>query len=408
MGLAGLEIRSDVFPTVPTVSAPYIASVRTDDPNWLKGADDAAMWDIDLVFVDAVQKTGIFETAEPRPVILSSHMEHAPDGPEILATARAAFRAIAPDWAERVICKYAPHNVADFASAANLLNARSKLGPAHILLPQGQRWAWLRPILGLRSNFLNYIGLGMASGEGPDALPPWDLRDWLPHLGLTRGSRFDALFGDPAEHSQGDIYHRHAAERVGLNVGYVRVTVSTEELDAALGLARQLGVFNISVTSPLKIHAAEAVINDAPEAVNTFVWRNHGWFGWDTDEAGMRACLQELEARGIAPGKIAIIGGRGVKPALLRAIQASDWTLAFQARTRQGWTSAPQEVTLIVNAAGDRDAAYLGPPKAEAWLDLHYIDVREPEDVEVHLNGDTFFIAQAEAQRLLWGYPVQK
>ncbi len=411
LGMAGLEIRSDIFDAVPKTTVPFIASLRHDDPSWLKSAGDAAMWDIDLAYINQVTASGVLDVMPPRPLILSSHMNHSPKGVAILADARNTFREEFPKWAEKVIIKYAPHNVTSFGEIATLLNQRGKLGLGgpHILLPQGRRWAWLRPILGLRSNFLNYVGLGVSTNRGDvQTLPPWDLRDWLPHLGLNRGSRFDALIGDPADHSQGDIYHRRAAERVGLNVGYIRVQVDVDELEHALALLKQLGLFNLSVTSPLKIHAAEVVDNDAPKAINTLTWRGNSWHGWDTDSAGMRAALQRLEERGIAPGTIAIIGRGGVSPALVRVIVESGWTLAFHAGARQGWTSAPHSVDLVVNAAGDRDVVYQGPPESVAWLDLHYVDVREPPEVRVHLNGDTFFVAQADAQRHIWGYPFAK
>ena len=53
-------------------------------------------------------------------------------------------------------------------------------------------------------------------------------------------------------------------------------------------------------------------------------------------------------------------------------------------------------------AAGDADNVYVGSPEREAWVDLHYTGVRRAPGWPTHLIGDTFFEAQAHAQRAFW------
>lgn len=123
----------------------------------------------------------------------------------------------------------------------------------------------------------------------------------------------------------------------------------------------------------------------------------------DTDAMGLRATLTHIQQLGITPGTVAMIGHGGVSPAMVRAIEQSDWTLIHHARARQGWTKdAPASVDLIINASGDSDTAYIEPPDHAIWLDLHYTNARAPLTDALHLNGRHFFDAQAKAQRHFW------
>jgi hypothetical protein len=263
------------------------------------------------------------------------------------------------------------------------------------------------------SNYLP-VGLGPQRRTHTDnpVETPLDLQGWLPHLAGPEPTGFEGLLGDPVESSQGDVWHRRAARDEGRNTSYVKIPfgrdASTEELELLLDSAAWLDVRGLSITSPLKRAILAPGLVENPEglsAANTL--RRNGpreWEATDTDEYGMQATLAAAEEQGVAPGTVAIIGRGGVSPAVLRALEESQWDLVHHASGREGWTdAAPDAVTMVVNATGDSDRTYANPPACEVWVDLHYTGVRAaPEGVGVHLNGDTFFDAQARAQRAYW------
>jgi hypothetical protein len=295
-------------------------------------------------------------------------------------------------------------------------------------LPQGDRWAWLRPILAA-DNATNYVAAQLRSTRvdlETDAHTSWDLQDWLPHLVAPAPVVWDVLIGDPVDNSQGDFWHRRAALRSGQLADYAKAVVSEGEFEAALSLLRELGVRGVSVTSPLKRHVRfvcpddadygalltgddlwRAAKDDAPVRTGNTLRRSKrsktGWVATDTDEVGMEASLAWFEERELGPATVALFGAGGVSQALLRAVDRSDWFVVHHARARDGWgEDKPPFVTLVVNAGGPNSGALTEPPKSRGWLDLHYNDVELAPPGVMHLSGDVFFDAQALEQRTFW------
>lgn len=423
-GLAGVEIRSDLVPAdaVRQLPGPTIASVRGDDLGWLERLADrgAGAFDIDLAHLGPLLASDLLDELEPRPLILSAHPPVVESDP--VARFRRAVDAVAsrhPSWADRMTVKYAPEvdGLVELSEALETREALHRGFESVTYLVQGADYAWTRPLMA-GSNATNYLPVGLAARRRRHTearcQTPWDLQDWLPHLAPPEPEQFEGLLGDPVRHSQGDRWHRRAAERP---VSYLPIPVDAEneraELSRLLDLLTRWPIRGLSVTSPLKRSVADLDNVRNPgrlEAGNTLrrvVSRSPGGPSWelsDTDAVGMRASLRAAEWAGVEPGTVAIIGTGGVAPALVRAVQRSNWQLVHHALGRRGWTDdAPESVTMVVNAIGDRDNAYRGPPDCTVWLDLHYVDVRPPPTgVEVHLNGDPFFDGQAAAQRKRW------
>lgn len=431
LGCGGVELRSDLhdagaFERPGANGEELLASLRTDDPDWLSAVvdDGARAVDLDVDYLETGIRALNHTSTSPATVLVSTHPETVrfEDLDRLEAsveTARERLEVAAPKY----ICKYAPRCESwgdvrrAFEAAERLRNA----GHPVTFLPQGDRFAGIRPRLA-RDNATNYLSVGLG-GERP---APLDLGDWIPHLGCARPDHTEALIGGPVvRHSQGARWHRAASEREGEPVDYLKVQLgrdrAEDELEDLLVVLQALDVRGGSVTSPLKkkIVTSEEVVPDGElEAANTLVRRTDAepretengpsseWRAHDTDAFGMTRTLEALEARGVEPGPVAVIGRGGVSPAVRRGIDESDWTLSLHASGREGWppeTDSPDELALVVNAAGPSDTVYRDAPESTAWLDLHYRDVRAaPEDVDVHLNGDTFFDAQAERQRRLW------
>ncbi len=422
--LAGVELRSDLAPHAAehpsALEAPelVLASLRTADTGWLEGFPGAGAFDVDVTFLDELIASGALGRLSPRRLLLSTHPERADLADlDALTDASSRLTAAHPEWAAEVVLKYAPR--VDTWSELAALMARPELSapsPTQLtFLPQGDAFAWTRPWLVGRINRTNYVPVGLSAWRTGGAYgqpTPYDLQDWIGHMAGPAPQVFDGLLGDPVQRSVGDLWHRCAARDAGeVRSGYIKIPIprdtSSEEMDRALDvLGRTFSVRGLSVTAPHKRRLVERGAVRNPErlgAANTLRWDGDSWTCTDTDEVGMRATLAALEARGMSPGDVAVIGKGGVSPAVVRAIRASAWRLAHHASAREGWgEDAPAKVTLVVNAAGDADNVYVGSPEREAWVDLHYTGVRRAPGWPTHLIGDTFFEAQAHAQRAFW------
>ena len=440
-GLAGIELRSDLF-AVPNDSleashsetledCPVLASLRTDEPEWLARMDDTvgvAAADVDVQHLTATLESGVLESVSPRRIVVSTHPT-APSDESIEALLAAgndvAESGIVPR--DHIVLKYAPH-IGAINQVDKMWTHRQQVideGWEVTVLPQGPDYRWCRPILA-RTNATNYMPVGFDGlrrhPADPDPRPPFDLQRWLPHLVGPTPEAFDGLIGSPVEHSQGDVWHRRAAlsdDSDGVPHSYLKIPFRAAQegaseggLDAPLRTLHRLGIHGLSVTSPLKRMVTDVPVVDGNglEAANTLTRTDcEGddalWRAADTDADGMHECLLNLEEEyDIGPGEVALIGTGGVAPAIVRAIEASDWTLVAHARGRDGWSDVSTDrADLVVNAAGDHDPPYEDPPTSTAWLDLHYWHVRQPpEGTQVHLIGDVFFDGQAAAQRRIW------
>jgi shikimate kinase len=431
LGLAGVEIRSDVFESFSAIGVPALASIRTDDEEWLADAvEDADAFDIDVELYSAARD--VLFAAAPRRLIVSAHPGRCdPEDVKELARVAREIQERYPPWAGHTELKYAPvvSSLEEVGLARAMIAPLRRAGLDVTFLPQGDRFAGLRPLL-LGENTTNYVASTLrpsrADGRGPATLTPLDLQDWLPHFAGEAPTRWDVLIGDPAIGSQGDVWHRRAALEAGDHEsGYAKVQVPREEFDSALDLLAALDVRGLSVTSPLKRHVQFLCPDDAtfgdlldPETAaglanhgapirtgNTLARTDSGWRATDTDEDGMAATLEHLEARGFGPGTIAIFGRGGVSSAVLRAIERSDWFLAAHVSARQGWgEDAPRRVDVVIDASGGAGEIDDGAPDAKVWVDLRYSDVPDPPEAEAVelLNGDVFFEGQAQRQREFW------
>lgn len=418
LGMAGVEVRSDFFSKLPTY-APHgvalLASLRTDDPEWLTSGASPTAIDVDLANLNAAS-AALAELA-PRPLLLSCHPARC-TGENLDALLRAAetLARDRPEWRGHIILKYAP-SPTSYAQILKVLE-HPALGDASpwpiTFLPQGTHYAWMRPYLVAHGNATNYLTTTLPD-EVEGAPTPYALRDWVPHLaGEVAPTDFDALIGDPVRPSVGDVWHRAASLREGEPTrSYLKIPLGRDTTDAdlhdALTLMRRWGIRGVSITSPLKrrMAAREDVVTDL-DALNTLRRTDTGWVGTDTDAAGMRATLEEIRTRGWDGGDVAIIGRGGVSGAVRRAIEAVEgFRCVHHASARAGWgEDAPHTVDVVINASGDFDNAYRDPPYSPVWVDLHYKGARAaPDHVEVHLNGETFFEAQAQAQRDFWRHP---
>ena len=432
LGFAGVELRSDVFDGRPADAdtTGFIASLRHPDATWLADFSDACAWDVDVHYVSKLDAD--LAATVPERVILSSHpAQICSETVQQLLDARRALCKTLEMPEERVELKLAPsiRGFDELDTLLELLPRLRNLAPNSTALPTSRDFAWMRPILAA-DNATNYLPVGLRS-RTPDHPTPTDFNEFLPHLAGPPPTHFDALVGHPVHQSQGALWHRRRsmgapnpsplggkwpkAQSSRRSMGahsYLLIPVAQAMLDRSLQTLENLPIRGLSVTSPLKREAAQCPRVDAPQdlsALNT-LRRAPGnaerpWTGTDTDVRGMSECLEFFESHDIGPGRAVVFGRGGASHAILRALEDRRWELTAHISAREGWQPHHldlEPVDLIVHAAGPHIKRNEFTPKCRAWLDLHYTDVAEPPPETLHLQGDLFFEAQAEAQRRFW------
>jgi shikimate kinase len=404
-GLAGVELRSDRFPTLPDVDVPWLASLRSEDDGFFQRAQSAAAFDCDTSLLRYMDLSGL----EPRTLILSTHPDDVyKEFFDHLLSLPAWIEQTWPAWKDHLILKYAPRvkSWLELRYAYQLYKVYEKAGGRITFLPQGKSWKWVRAMRLHQGNASNYLSTGC---EEHSQLPP-SIDYFLPHLQQPTASEFYGVIGEPVEESFGDVFHRAMSLHADRGkAAYFKIPLKSAEIDNCLHLLPQFGFMGLSVTAPLKSAIVESNFvgceTDLP-AGNTLAYIKGSFLLYDTDEDGMTAALREIETAGVSPGPTIIFGAGGVSHAVRRALEARGWGPVVTLSARDGWgTHGASEVTLVVDASGGKGGAgNPGPPRARAWLDLRYRDVaRAPEGCERLFSGMTFYRQQALAQRAIWG-----
>ena len=135
-------------------------------------------------------------------------------------------------------------------------------------------------------------------------------------------SRIDAktkvfgLLGNPVGHSMSPFMHNIFLEQCGINGAYMAFAVEKENIGAAVRGMHALGIQGANVTIPHK----EAVIPylcgmskaaQACGAVNTLIYTPEGYYGDNTDGAGLLAALEAKNGWKAEGQNILIFGAGG-------------------------------------------------------------------------------------------------
>jgi len=404
-GLAGIEIRSDIFDSTPETDVPVLASLRTPDGGFFLRGSAAAAFDCDARYAATVPLASL----EPRPLIVSAHVGDVDQ--EYFDAMLMAGDVLAerfPEWKPHIIYKFAPvvKSWVELRFAHEVCRVYRKKGGKVSLIPRGKRWNWMRAFRVREWNELNYVSPGAVDKAG---LPP-SLAYFVPQAAGPDPAAICGLIGDPVDDSIGDVWHRRRSiEMDGGKLAYLKIPVPPDELEHALYFLLKLNLHGLSVTSPHKavvINSIFVTSKSGLQSGNTLTLRDGGWSLTDSDRRGMEAVLDELADRGISPGPTAVYGRGAVSVPVIETLLERGWRPVRQTGAREGWGELEKEsFVLIVNAGGPGTDAHDKPPRTRAWLDIHYHGVeRLPADVEVYRNGIGFFVAQAEDQRREWGF----
>ena len=402
-GLAGLEIRSDIFPDPPRLDVPWLASLRTEDAEFFRRAAGASAFDCDAELLRCLDLRGL----EPRPLVLSSHPDDVfKEFFDFLTGLTDWIGKVLPEWLADLHLKWAPRvkSWVELRYANQLYKVYEKAGGRISFLPQGKNWKWMRVQRLFNGNDLNYLSTGCLEHSHR---PP-SLDYFLPHVVGDHARDFYGVIGDPVEHSVGDVFHRALSLHAdGGAQTYVKIPLKPSEIDNCLHLLPQIGFKGLSVTSPLKtaVFDSNFVGTEVNISAGNPLFPVKGSFLlYDTDQEGMDAALEEIEARGVTPGPVAVFGSGGVSAAVTRALESRHWGPVEVVSAREGWGERrSRSYALIVDASGAEHGAHEHTPSCDAWLDLRYRDIPPPPPrARVVCSGMTFYRRQALAQRRIW------
>jgi shikimate dehydrogenase len=133
------------------------------------------------------------------------------------------------------------------------------------------------------------------------------------------------VIGDPVRHSLSPVLHNAAFSALDLDWVYVAFEVPPDEVAAALGGVRSLGIDGLSVTMPHKAAVAALVDRLSPAAeqlgaVNTVVRRGGRLDGETTDGEGLLAALRFDEGWDAAGRRCLLLGTGGAARAVALAL----------------------------------------------------------------------------------------
>jgi shikimate dehydrogenase len=138
---------------------------------------------------------------------------------------------------------------------------------------------------------------------------------------ISSSTRLTGLFGHPVSHSKSPQMHNAAFAHLGLDFAYLAFDVAPEELKAAIGSIRALGLRGVNVTIPHKV-AVMAYLDELSEearligAVNTIVNENGRLIGYNTDGIGYITALRDEAKFDVAGKNVLLLGAGGAARAV--------------------------------------------------------------------------------------------
>jgi shikimate dehydrogenase len=178
-------------------------------------------------------------------------------------------------------------------------------------------------------------------------------------------TRLLAVLGDPVAHSLSPSMHNAACRALGLDAAYVALRVPSGALPAVLGALAAVGAAG-NITVPHK-EAAERSVTRKTDlcartgACNTFWTEAGALVGDNTDVAGIREALRELDVDGA--GRWLVIGTGGSARAVAVAAAGAKAQLvvksrdAGRARAFAAWAGSIGVRAAVAQAADEAEVA---------------------------------------------------
>ena len=124
------------------------------------------------------------------------------------------------------------------------------------------------------------------------------------------------LLGNPLGHSLSPFMQNHYMEECGVNGVYLAFPVEAEELGNVIKGMHAMGVVGANVTIPYKEQVIPYLCGMSPAAkacgaVNTLIYTPEGYYGDNTDGAGLLAALEAKYGWNAEEERILLVGAGG-------------------------------------------------------------------------------------------------
>ena len=248
---------------------------------------------------------------------------------------------------------------------------------------------------------------------------------------INRFAKAPSIFGivgDPVSHSRSPKFHNQKfAEH---NLPWIYLRFPCKDLDSLFEVAPRWGTAGFSITHPWKERAAELVSNslELDRSCNTVCFSKGRWIGKNTDGDGVTETIKKFQVA-IANSRVVILGAGGAARTIAKVIRPHLRELIFLNRTRQ---KANQLATEFQGASGVLNdlklytydilfqATPIGLRENESPIDPNLLKsgttvidtiynppetmlLRKAKEIGCRtINGETWFLAQAEAQFEWW------
>lgn len=132
---------------------------------------------------------------------------------------------------------------------------------------------------------------------------------------ITGKHKVYGVIGDPIAHSLSPVIHNELAKRMGKEAIYVPFHVTEQGLEHAIQGAYALNIKGLNITMPHKQELFKYItkVDDSAHkigAINTLVYSEDGYVGYNTDYIGLRELLKENHIEW-KDKNVAIIGSGG-------------------------------------------------------------------------------------------------
>lgn len=293
-----------------------------------------------------------------------------------------------------------------------------------ICFAQGEAGAFSRILSVFRGAHWAYASLpGRATGEGQ-----FTLRELLD---LYRVGRFDSppavfgIVGNPVAHSRSPLFHN--AKFAEENLPWIYLPFPCKNLEQLFRYAPGFGIHGFSITHPYKKEVLPFLANQL-DSCNTVAYGNGKWYGTNTDVDGVREMLTR-EKLSIEKARVVILGAGGTARTIASVIRPFVRQLIFLNRTPakaaalaaefQGESGSldqlktyTYDVLFQATSVGlNEGECPVNPDHLTAGATVVDVIYNPPETVLLRkaknlgcriINGESMFLAQAEAQFRWW------
>jgi len=211
------------------------------------------------------------------------------------------------------------------------------------------------------------------------------------------------VIGDPISHSLSPQIHGYFAELYGLNMAYLPFHVKDHAIPDALRGAHALGIRGLNVTVPHKKAVLPHLTHIDPMAqqvgtINTLLWTEKGYTGYNTDYIGIQHTLKALDMS-FKDSTVAVLGAGGT--AYAACVAAADQKakhIIIVNRTRENAVFLASHINTYYNIPVDvlvpEEFSDASAPKPDILIQTTTVGFGEAKDKSPISTSKIFMSAQ--------------